>query len=373
MNKRMKELITNSFKLSKTVEGVTTVYIDGDFTEHYVKKHFGNVFCYYDNTNDLKKDFDFYNSVHGEDVIKLFEGLAVEYNPIENYDGYEDTTIDHTGTVGNVGSADTTTKVSAYDSEDFVDSGFSEGGTSNTTTYNNTDTTTTHRHGNLGIRTSAECLTEESKIRFNQFLEYYLNRWINGVIVGYGDEYDEIDTSEVEYATIEQLNTLAETVGTNTENISTLDNSLGDVIGDVSDLEQDVETLDNTVSGHTTTIDNFGTRIETLEGKHIKHEYAITWESIVTSSDYKLYEKDGVCYLYGYVVINNIGTGSKTIGTIPSEVRPPVNLQLTVYDNNIDLPCSGRVQKNGSLLIYSTSRNTTSGSVYWYFNTSWLL
>lgn len=330
MNKRLKELITNSFKLSKTVEGVTTVYIDGEFTEHYIKKHFGNVFCYYDNTNDLKKDFDFYNSVHGEDVIKLFEGLTVKYNPTENYDGYEDTTIDHTGTVGNVGSADNTTKVSAFDSDDFVDSGYSKGGTSNTTTYNNSDTTTTHRHGNLGIRTSAECLTEESKIRFNQFLEYYLNRWVNGVIVGYGDEYDEIDTSEVEYATIEQLNALADTVGTNTNNITTLDNSLGAVIGDVSDLENDVEDHEERI----TTLENGGTQIVPLNVSDIFEN--LTSATIPTWYAYKYFGK----IITINCVLNftsNISSGTvQKIADIVNSAFPKSSLiQVSSYSTNM--------------------------------------
>ena len=253
---RMKQLITNDFKLSKVIDGVEMVYITGEFTKHYVTKHFGDVYCYFESTTDLKADFDFYNSVHGNDVIRLFDGLMEEYNPIENYDRNEVTTIGHTGTIGNTSNGTMTNKVSAYDSNTLVNDGESVTNGNTTTTLNNNDSTVSRIHGNIGVTTSSQMLQGEAQIRFNNYLEHYLNRWITTVIVAYGDELNEVEYApDTEYATTDYVDNVADTLGeridTLGDTVDTLNNSLGAVITDIdSNIKPTIEELINDDSDH---------------------------------------------------------------------------------------------------------------------------
>lgn len=262
---KMKNLINNTFELAKTIDGVKTVYISGDFTSHYVKKMFGDVYCYYDNTNDLKQDWTYYNSIHGDDVIRLFEGLKSEYNPIENYDRYEESGISHTGTIGNSGNSTSTSKTSAYDSSTLVTDGEISGNTGNTTTFNNDDTTTSHIHGNIGVVDAPSMLTNESRIRFNSFIEHYINKWLTSIIVGYGSEDNEIEfAQDIEYAKKSEFDALADNVSTISgkvdtleTNYDTLNNSLGGVISDIDNnikpsIEELIDEVDTTSASVTT-------------------------------------------------------------------------------------------------------------------------
>lgn len=270
--KKFKDLITNLFELSKTVDGVKTVYISGDFTKHYILKNYGNVYCYYDNTGDLKADFDFYNSIHGEDVIRLFEGLMEEYNPTENFFGEELTTVEHTGTVGNTSNSTVDNKTSAYDSDNLVNDSQVVGNSGGTTTFNNKDTTTYSRHGNLGVATPSDLLGGEAKLRFNTFVEHYLNRWINGCMVGYGDEENEVTFEpDVDYASKtyvdnkvtelaenvdDALNNLTDIVNEHGSSINALDNSLSGLIEEVDAFEDSVDIEITNINNNLTASDS---------------------------------------------------------------------------------------------------------------------
>lgn len=275
--KRFNELINNTFEISQTKDGVKTVYVSGDDVKLYVNKHYGSAYCYYDNTNDLKADFDHFNRLHVTDFIRLLEALKFEYNPCENYDKYSDITVSHTGTIGTQSSSTMTSKINAFDNSSLVTDGETIGSGGNTTTLNNSDGTTEHTHGNVGVQTVSNMIlqsgTGEAYLRFNSFVEHYLNRWVCGCIVGYGDEENEIEVSpSTEYATKTEFDALsndvvniADTVATHTESINTLDNSLGATISDVREVENDVQALDGVVNNLGSDVSNHETRIEALE------------------------------------------------------------------------------------------------------------
>lgn len=115
---------------------------------------------------------------------KWTEALALEYDPISNYDRHEEWTDKHTGTVSGIGNTTTdgthkgsnddvtTTKVSAYDTEDFanrdqVSGKGSDQSTDKTITDSKTSTTndlqdvrTGRAWGNIGVTTSVQMLSE---------------------------------------------------------------------------------------------------------------------------------------------------------------------------------------------------------------------
>lgn len=81
-------------------------------------------------------------------IDRLYRAYTVDYNPIENYDRIETHNTTHNG--------DDTVKVSPFDSNDFENDSRTE----------NNDTTTVNSrvHGNIGVTTSAQMLTQELDI-----------------------------------------------------------------------------------------------------------------------------------------------------------------------------------------------------------------
>lgn len=110
-------------------------------------------------------------------MMKTLVGTIIqEYNPIENYDRYEDTSRNING----VGTTNTTAedspgmvteeKTSAFDSSDYEPTRKTETSGTNKTTNasisgNQTDDTyTAHMHGNIGVTTNQQMLEAERQI-----------------------------------------------------------------------------------------------------------------------------------------------------------------------------------------------------------------
>ena len=136
----------------------------------------------------LKGMISLFVSRHNRTFTKWMEALAIDYNPLENYDrqetwsdsgsGTTNTTSQSSGTTG--GSGTNTNDVSAYDS-----TGYSPHDKSTTNTSSNTSATgagsstasnsSRHDgrvHGNIGVTTSQQMLQSELDIaRFNVYDE----------------------------------------------------------------------------------------------------------------------------------------------------------------------------------------------------------
>jgi len=115
---------------------------------------------------------------------KWYDALQLEYNPIDNYDRYEEYTDEKSGTAkingntvdsstasGNINNVNTT---SAYDASDYQPHDKSESGSSNTSNSNTTTNSTNqndelikhtgHLRGNIGVTTSQQMLESELNI-----------------------------------------------------------------------------------------------------------------------------------------------------------------------------------------------------------------
>lgn len=129
---------------------------------------------------------------------RLYAAMNEEYNPIENYDRHAEIddqnrgTVTHAGTDSTTGSgADTLeNSITSFNANTYLphDKAVASKGATEATTYGHTITDTTghklteYEHGNIGIRSAQELLTQEMEIRpklniFNYMIESFRQRF----------------------------------------------------------------------------------------------------------------------------------------------------------------------------------------------------
>lgn len=103
-----------------------------------------------------------WSKIHSPNWKRILEALAAEYSPIENYDRYE--TFTDTGSSSTQQSTGTTRKVAGWNNDSALTP--SEGvDSSGSGSASNTNTRTGHLHGNIGVTTAQQMITEEVKLR----------------------------------------------------------------------------------------------------------------------------------------------------------------------------------------------------------------
>lgn len=143
---------------------------------------------------------------------KLYATTQYEYNPIENYDRYEEGTNSASGTSSGSNTASESGESSgtssgqnesissntAYDSNSFADSSKgTSSGTNNTSNeesrestnsgnneYENSGSFTTHVHGNIGVRSSQELIEQERRIADFCITSYIVEEFIDKFCIG---------------------------------------------------------------------------------------------------------------------------------------------------------------------------------------------
>lgn len=99
---------------------------------------------------------------------RLWESTLLEYNPIENYDRFEDYSEDRESQASGTGnsSGQTAQKVRGFDSGTLVDKdSTSDSGQSSTeSTGKEGVTRTSHVHGNIGVTTSQQMIQSERMV-----------------------------------------------------------------------------------------------------------------------------------------------------------------------------------------------------------------
>lgn len=143
---------------------------------------------------------------------RLYETTQYEYNPIENYDRYEEGTNSNSGTSSGSNTASESGESSgtssgqnesissntAYDSNTFADSSKgTSSGTNSTTNEESRETTnsgsnefensgsfTTHIHGNIGVRSSQELIEQERRIATFCITSYIVEEFIDKFCIG---------------------------------------------------------------------------------------------------------------------------------------------------------------------------------------------
>lgn len=103
-----------------------------------------------------------WSAVQAPNWERIADALAAEYSPIENYDRYE--TFTDTGSSSTQQSTGTTRKVAGWNNDSTLTP--SEGvDSSGSGSASNTNTRTGHLHGNIGVTTAMQMITEEVKLR----------------------------------------------------------------------------------------------------------------------------------------------------------------------------------------------------------------
>ena len=97
--------------------------------------------------------------INRRQIVQFAKMYGLEYNPIENYDRTEETTINGSSTT----NGSNINKERAYDTEDMHDVNRSESGMSG----ESESTTRSRVHGNIGVTTSAQMITAERKLWTN--------------------------------------------------------------------------------------------------------------------------------------------------------------------------------------------------------------
>lgn len=88
------------------------------------------------------------------------EAAEAEYDPIENYDRYEDYSGQAAGSGSGSSSSSETQTRAAFNSSTLENYEGASGSGSNSSQFSNTDGHTSHIHGNIGVTTSVKMLEE---------------------------------------------------------------------------------------------------------------------------------------------------------------------------------------------------------------------
>lgn len=159
------------------------LYADTENADLYVVDKYGEYVYIKDCATPLSAWLSFstnnvvYALLHDAELTMLYKAHTSDFNPIENYDRYEDSTVDVLGASG------MTTQVAPDDSELFTNVG---NATNNTSA---TNTTTSHIHGNIGVTTATQMLKEVYNLyRGSSWIDELISTLINDscMIVDYG-------------------------------------------------------------------------------------------------------------------------------------------------------------------------------------------
>lgn len=138
--------------------------IDRDTLIYLLLQRYGEFDLIYTDYDFMKKSIKHWSVSHQVTFKKWLEGFKAEYNPVENYDRYED--IRDKGTNSNSSNTESNAldKKSGYNNDVMVnDSSNNSDSTFNgNSEYDNTHSA--HIHGNIGVTTAPKMLEEMFKL-----------------------------------------------------------------------------------------------------------------------------------------------------------------------------------------------------------------
>lgn len=146
-----------------TVQGSQVVYC-------LLKSYSTFNFVHIANKTDFLTDYASFKAINQHNYNKIAQALYTEYNPIENYDRYEDSYTD-TNTTTPAGSTIMTSESDAYDTsttKNTVTTTTSYGAGTNTQTSSYSDEK--HIHGNIGVAETSQIIKHEIEMRVSNSL-----------------------------------------------------------------------------------------------------------------------------------------------------------------------------------------------------------
>ncbi|MBO5816130.1 MAG: hypothetical protein J6R30_08485 [Bacteroidales bacterium] len=185
--------------------------INGVNVCNYMTEMYGN----YKTRSEIKSLWTLYTATHYTDFIRAYEAFMSEYEPLDNYNGVEqnvylnqdgvktDRTTHGKTTTTTANDVTTENQTTSFDSTTYrPDSKSTQSGnttsadtgtTTNTTEHTPTSLTvgettytadnitaeTKHRHGNLGVTSTQQMITQELELRKNPVALLYIDEFIN--------------------------------------------------------------------------------------------------------------------------------------------------------------------------------------------------
>lgn len=160
---------------------------------HRILRTCGDLYPYHQDGDELKVSIDEWFSTRLDGWNRIVNALSAEYNPIENYDrkeditrGWQDKGTDTENLIGNSQGSSTSNTVanrqerqSAFDSDTYTPIGMEDTTADQTGTSKEDSTTdrtmnygrgrdeteTVRAHGNIGVTTNQQMITEEIRVR----------------------------------------------------------------------------------------------------------------------------------------------------------------------------------------------------------------
>lgn len=176
-------------------DGINIQGIDKEVLVKNILIQSGDYEVLYPDIDFLKMAIANWNIKYQNTFKKWLKGVNADWNPIENYDRYEDTTDTAHSSMNGQDSNDSsghgtnTNKRSAFDSSDFENDSQSSSDTSGhsaTNTHSDTDANTKHTahiHGNIGVTTSAAMVMEFQQVATWNIYEHITDLFLSEFVI----------------------------------------------------------------------------------------------------------------------------------------------------------------------------------------------
>ncbi len=156
--------------------------LDRDLLNAEIMRECGNMMPLYTDTTAFKYFTGIWFKSYAKIIKELIDTTEYEYNPIENYDRYEEGNVEYDNekntqqTRNRNPNITTETKTSAYNSDTYQpQSTTSENGSESETIHNtgndtNTEKRNLHIHGNIGVTTTQQMIdSQRNTVQFNVY------------------------------------------------------------------------------------------------------------------------------------------------------------------------------------------------------------
>ena len=125
----------------------------------------GEMGCIYSNPDFLKFAITNWSAKNAEPLKRIYAALTEEYNPLHNYDRYEDYTDNRNVSSSGSNSTSSEDKVSADNSSTYQPDTTSSGSSTTQSSGRDDLTHSGHMYGNIGVTTSTQMLSSEVDAR----------------------------------------------------------------------------------------------------------------------------------------------------------------------------------------------------------------
>lgn len=137
----------------------------------------GNLICVYSERNTLKHYSDNFFKRNEKRFKDLTDTLFYEYNPLDNYDRTETTTLTHEGSSTASSTSNGSTSRSAFNSATTHPVDASTGEASGENTENYTDITTNRTRGNIGVTSSMQLIESQRSLVMFDIIDRIVALW----------------------------------------------------------------------------------------------------------------------------------------------------------------------------------------------------